>query len=352
MEASAPRGRPARPRRRRADPARAPPPKEAHTDARGSCRRSRRRRRRRPRRQPEKAPQKTPGGRSRHRRGRPAPAQDVPQGDESALRVRARSPRRSAAGIPRSAGTAPPSRRRSKRRGRSRFSKTPPAPRRSWCTFDIARDGATRNIRIVQSSGIPSLDRSAQRAVDRGLAASRRSPRPGPRPRSRSPCASISPRRLDEGRLGELSVLLAWQGEPPEKPGGITGVISGSGFTKIKIAIPDPTAIALAQGPGEGDRADHQGRSRLQRLFRRHRSVALPARVHLQGEQASGQVGEPRGGRRRDLDARGCLRPRRSALPPLQHRSPRPPSSTGGSEARRTSPAGWLTRSRTTSSSS
>lgn len=32
-------------------------------------------------------------------------------------------------------------------------------------TFDIARDGATRNIHIVQSSGIPSLDRSAQRAV-------------------------------------------------------------------------------------------------------------------------------------------------------------------------------------------
>jgi TonB family protein len=32
-------------------------------------------------------------------------------------------------------------------------------------SFDIARDGATRNIRIVQSSGIPSLDRSAQRAV-------------------------------------------------------------------------------------------------------------------------------------------------------------------------------------------
>jgi TolB protein len=39
-----------------------------------------------------------------------------------------------------------------------------------------------------------------------------------------------------------LSVLIAWQGEPPEKPGGITGVISGSGFNKIKIAIPDPTA--------------------------------------------------------------------------------------------------------------
>jgi protein TonB len=32
-------------------------------------------------------------------------------------------------------------------------------------TFDIARDGTTRNLRILQSSGIPSLDRSAQRAV-------------------------------------------------------------------------------------------------------------------------------------------------------------------------------------------
>lgn len=31
--------------------------------------------------------------------------------------------------------------------------------------FDIARDGSTRNLRIIQSSGIPSLDRSAQRAV-------------------------------------------------------------------------------------------------------------------------------------------------------------------------------------------
>jgi protein TonB len=31
--------------------------------------------------------------------------------------------------------------------------------------FDIARDGSTRNVRIVTSSGIPSLDRSAQRAV-------------------------------------------------------------------------------------------------------------------------------------------------------------------------------------------
>ena len=31
--------------------------------------------------------------------------------------------------------------------------------------FDIARDGATHNVRIVTSSGVPSLDRSAQRAV-------------------------------------------------------------------------------------------------------------------------------------------------------------------------------------------
>jgi protein TonB len=31
--------------------------------------------------------------------------------------------------------------------------------------FDIARDGSTRNVRIVTGSGVPSLDRSAQRAV-------------------------------------------------------------------------------------------------------------------------------------------------------------------------------------------
>lgn len=31
--------------------------------------------------------------------------------------------------------------------------------------FDIFRDGATRNLRVVQTSGIPSLDRSALRAV-------------------------------------------------------------------------------------------------------------------------------------------------------------------------------------------
>jgi TolB protein len=40
--------------------------------------------------------------------------------------------------------------------------------------------------------------------------------------------------------LAVASALIAWQGEPPDKPGGISGVISGSGFTKIKIAIPDP----------------------------------------------------------------------------------------------------------------
>ena len=38
-------------------------------------------------------------------------------------------------------------------------------------------------------------------------------------------------------------VVLYAQGEP-QKPGGLTGVISGSGFTKIKIAVPDPEAGA------------------------------------------------------------------------------------------------------------
>ena len=32
-------------------------------------------------------------------------------------------------------------------------------------TFDIARDGTSRNIRILESSGIPILDRSALRAA-------------------------------------------------------------------------------------------------------------------------------------------------------------------------------------------
>jgi len=35
------------------------------------------------------------------------------------------------------------------------------------------------------------------------------------------------------------------QGGPTPPPGGVTGVISGSGFTKIKIAIPDPTTEPL-----------------------------------------------------------------------------------------------------------
>jgi TolB protein len=35
------------------------------------------------------------------------------------------------------------------------------------------------------------------------------------------------------------------QGAPPRPPGGISDVISGSGFTKIKIAIPDPSAEPL-----------------------------------------------------------------------------------------------------------
>jgi TolB protein len=38
------------------------------------------------------------------------------------------------------------------------------------------------------------------------------------------------------------------QGEPKPPPGGLTGVISGSGFTKIKIAVPDPDAEPLLQG--------------------------------------------------------------------------------------------------------
>lgn len=35
------------------------------------------------------------------------------------------------------------------------------------------------------------------------------------------------------------------QGEPQPQPAGVTGVISGTGFTKIKIAVPDPTAEPL-----------------------------------------------------------------------------------------------------------
>jgi len=45
-----------------------------------------------------------------------------------------------------------------------------------------------------------------------------------------------------------VSAAARAQGEPEPPPGGISDVISGSGFTKIKIAIPDPTAEALLQG--------------------------------------------------------------------------------------------------------
>jgi TolB protein len=39
-----------------------------------------------------------------------------------------------------------------------------------------------------------------------------------------------------------VSITARAQAEPPPKPEGLSGVISGSGFTKIKIAIPDPAA--------------------------------------------------------------------------------------------------------------
>ncbi len=43
---------------------------------------------------------------------------------------------------------------------------TPPG-KRTYITFDINRDGSPSNVRIEQSSGIPSLDISAQRALQR-----------------------------------------------------------------------------------------------------------------------------------------------------------------------------------------
>jgi protein TonB len=43
----------------------------------------------------------------------------------------------------------------------SRIQKAP----RVYLTFDIARNGTISNIDVQQASGIPSLDRSAQRAV-------------------------------------------------------------------------------------------------------------------------------------------------------------------------------------------
>jgi len=39
--------------------------------------------------------------------------------------------------------------------------------RRVYLTFDIARDGSPRNVEIEQSSGVPSLDQSAVRALQR-----------------------------------------------------------------------------------------------------------------------------------------------------------------------------------------
>lgn len=41
------------------------------------------------------------------------------------------------------------------------------APRRAYIQFDILRDGSPTNIRIEQSSGVPSLDQLAMRAVQR-----------------------------------------------------------------------------------------------------------------------------------------------------------------------------------------
>ncbi len=43
---------------------------------------------------------------------------------------------------------------------------TPPG-KRTYLTFDINRDGSPSNVRVEQSSGIPSLDISAQRALQR-----------------------------------------------------------------------------------------------------------------------------------------------------------------------------------------
>jgi len=41
------------------------------------------------------------------------------------------------------------------------------APRRAYIQFDIMRDGSPTNVRIEQSSGVPSLDQLAMRAVQR-----------------------------------------------------------------------------------------------------------------------------------------------------------------------------------------
>jgi periplasmic protein TonB len=41
------------------------------------------------------------------------------------------------------------------------------APHRAYVDFDIERDGTPSNIRLVQSSGVPTLDQSAMRALQR-----------------------------------------------------------------------------------------------------------------------------------------------------------------------------------------
>jgi len=41
------------------------------------------------------------------------------------------------------------------------------APHRAFIEFDIGRDGSPRNVQLAQSSGVPSLDQSAIRAVQR-----------------------------------------------------------------------------------------------------------------------------------------------------------------------------------------
>lgn len=41
------------------------------------------------------------------------------------------------------------------------------APHRAYVVFDIMRDGSPTNVRVTQSSGVPSLDQLAQRAVQR-----------------------------------------------------------------------------------------------------------------------------------------------------------------------------------------
>jgi len=41
------------------------------------------------------------------------------------------------------------------------------APRRAYIVFDIMRDGSPSNVRVEQSSGVPSLDQLAMRAVQR-----------------------------------------------------------------------------------------------------------------------------------------------------------------------------------------